>query len=73
MSKQTLFRLQKKIEALHKISASIDGSRKNKFNYLKAHRPDLNSPVKGFSTARGISRFQAHDYRMLLRKSNPNH
>ena len=73
MSKQTLFRQQRKIEALHKIAASIEESRKNKFNYLKAHRQGLERPVRGFSTERGISRFQIHDYRTLLRKSNQDH
>jgi hypothetical protein len=71
MSKQTLFRHQKQVEALHKISASIEG--KNKLNFLRSHRPDLDRPRKGFSTERGLSRFQMHDYRTLLRKSNPEH
>ena len=73
MSQQTLFRRQKQIEALHKISASVEGGRKNKFNYLKAHRPSLERPVRGFSTERGMNRFQTHDYRLLLRKSNQDH
>jgi hypothetical protein len=71
MSKQTLFRHQKKVETLHKIVASIE--KKNKLNYLKAHRPDLSRPMKGFSTERGLSRVQVHDYRLLLRRSNPEH
>ncbi len=71
MPKQTLFRHQKKVEALHKITASIEG--KNKLNYLKAHRTDLGRPIKGFSTERGLNRFQVHDYRSLLRRSNPQH
>ncbi len=70
MSKQTLFRQQRKIEALHKIAASVEGGRKNKFNYLKAHRFSLDRPVRGFSTERGMSRYQIHDYRTLLRRSN---
>ncbi len=73
MSKQTLFRQQRKIEALHKIAASVQGGRKNKFDYLKAHRPGMGRPVKGFSTERGMNRFQIHDYRTLLRRSNQEH
>ena len=73
MSKQTLFRQQRKIEVLHKIAASVQGGRENKFNYLKAHRFGLERPVRGFSTERGMSRFQIHDYRTLLRKSNQDH
>lgn len=73
MSKQTLFRQQRKMEALHKITASFEGGRKNKFNYLKAHRFGLERPVRGFSTERGMSRFQMHDYRTLLRRSNQEH
>lgn len=73
MSKQTLFRQQRKIEVLHKITASSEGGRKTKFNYLKAHRLGLERPVRGFSTERGMSRFKIHDYRTLLRKSNQHH
>jgi hypothetical protein len=73
MSKQTLFRQQRNIEALHKITASVQGGRENKFNYLKSHRFGLDRPARGFSTERGMSRFQIHDYRTLLRRSNPDH
>jgi hypothetical protein len=73
MSKQTLFRQQRKIEALHKIAASAEGGRKNKLNYLKAHRSGLERPVRGFSTERGMSRFQIHDYRSLLHRSSQEH
>jgi hypothetical protein len=73
MSKQTLFRQQRNIEALHKIAAYVQGGRENKFNYLKAHRFGLERPVRGFSTKRGMSRFQIHDYRTLLRRSNQAH
>jgi hypothetical protein len=73
MSKQTLFRQQRKIEVLHKIAASIEGGRKNKFNYLKSHRLGLERPARGFSVERGMARFQVHDYRTLLRRSNQDH
>jgi|GEM_PF-6345119 len=43
MSRQTLFRQQRKIEVLHKIAASIKGGRKNKLHYLRAHRPVLHA------------------------------
>ena len=73
MSRQTLFRQQRKIEVLHKIAASIKGGRKNKLHYLRAHRPVIDKPVRGFSPEHGIGRFLTGDYLMLHRRKKADH
>jgi hypothetical protein len=73
MSRQTLFRQQRKIEVLHKIAASVEGGRKNKFEYLRAHNPVIGKPVRGFPPGRGASRLLAGDDPMLRSRRRADH